>query len=932
MTRALSITRIAALLAMLTTLCSCLSDRPLQSRLGSKAERADDAVGFVSVSTPLFTPLDEPVGGDKRLDFTKLASWEKATIDLAAPSFGTEKLTYDLFNLALSVKLATISQTIVENTTRAVGDGSDANQPLVSTSPPDPADDGTKPKTTPNTRSVTRTYKSASVPDAAQPPQLSDTIKLAMAKLLSKDNRTYSLPPDVLATLAASLQTYIVNLEEVYNVDGFDYRHGLSGRYVPYKVHFTVTAEPGWYSRYQQYDAVVEVELSLLKDPCKQTCQRCHDDDSDDIVILHVSPLETAQSITEFAASMAEFGAAVSASGSASSDLAFNAEAQRLSLAAQRLEGARAHKTFTVGFPSSNRIRIRFLADRVGTMVGRDLQPVSRILTATVLVPATAAGRLDARVLATSSRETIKDYCALVKSKKTKGRANEAVRGSLADSLQGIGAQIAKFHPNDPFLKVVFRQAVAAIRSGEKAAHILTPLATLIRQEVPTKIPTDVRPAILALIGHETIRWDNLFCYFKNADADEIRQAFEMAVAPQQIFAPGESPHPCNNTDNAPAAAGLELVRALAMEIRAVGRERFETNDALIKTSLAGNRESERVFVAALTFQLMYRLYLMERAFSDVEAQLQVQSSARKAKLDQERDKVQALLCGARCGLGVKAYFAPTMFGADGGVTPPRDYWLIGTQPPDQRVLAADLKSPRVAPIPPWMGPLDDRLKIISAEGFFTANLADGTLPEDAKDPEAAQRASALRRGRAVVRVTYHAPPMILDAQEKLIHLTDVYARVQGVGPAAARSTCDTSKEPGVCAAGAFCRLLPRENDVVIEVRDVDLSRIVKTDLSEAPSLRAVLQLIVVPKGCGPDDAWVGGTAQVTTTELVLAPQPTAGAAPPRRTVPAKTPTPAEKKEFLPEFGKPESTDTPPKAQQGKQPAETQPDCTPKDD
>ena len=1049
--------RVAAGLCLLV-LCGCLSDRPLRDRRGATGDRADDAVGHVTVSTPLFSPLDEPLNGRKRLDLDQLLTWKQVKLSLTAPSFAQSEATYDLFSLAVAVQLASSTEEVSSDqrtTTPVTGGGTgdacvtlfcDADEdgefdtterPMVAMEvtatltknldetdvdepqsrkattdengrvcfdlddgfwvltptgpretgvsprindgkvtlrvedgksdpglmpflcpPPKAGDPGTSYRS--NTRSIeppkpmTKVEREALLKktrlDPCDKPQ--KAILDAITSLITQDaERNFSLPPDVLATLTASIDTYMTNLEEFYNVDGFDYRNGLSGRYVPYKAHFQVTAEPGWFSRYRKYDAVVDVELSLLEEPgCAEPL--CKDKQCDEIIVLHVSPLETAQTINEFAAAMTEFAVALRAAGSPATNVSVDAQAQRLNAAAERLQGTRAHNTMVVGFPASNRVRLRFVADRVATDTGRDLQPVSRIMTATVLVPADAAGRLDARSLTLESKEKAEAYKELLRSSGVKDAANADVRNTVAQMLEDVGHNIAAAQSQggrqaDPFLKTVIQQAALAVKAGESVSAVLPPLLTLLRDQVPETFRGPIHDAIFATLkgvssenvtgAIKELPWIDVFAKMRVASNLQIVEAFRLSARrhdsedvvvnelAKMIRRLGsmdvglDGPTAAALVEDAPTTKSTSQLLEDELDTQKLDRRKEETDEQYARRKQLLEFDARRTWLVCKTLRVLHRMFLMEHAFDDMGFRLQGKLDQHRFDLGKQQDAVKKMLCGARCGVQVSAYFSPTMFGPSGDRLPPRDY-LFNVDPPDARVRAATQRSARVAPIPPWMGPLDDHLKIIRVEGTFapghsvaanrsvanakstfsgakTAVKAAETALADAGDDEnkkkAAEKALATANaalvdattnlqqartmartvasdGRAVIRVEYSAPTLLLDSQESLVHVTEVYARVLGLGEVQCRATAGTDGTQE-CGAGGFCRILPGNNEAVIEIPHIDLTLAAGSD--DTKLIRAYVQLVAVPLKLSPHTAWSRGAAEIATSEVLLVPQ-----------------------------------------------------------
>ncbi len=220
----------------------------------------------------------------------------------------------------------------------------------------------------------------------------------------------------------------------------------MSTDYVPYKVHLTVTMEPGWYSRYHQYDGLVEVTLTPggglppLGDVARRLAQgveslsggepiegleagilkRLRDEAfeslprelvrlsgckvklecaqelvrtqvraqvaNNDLWILTATPAEEAQTIEEMTAALTRMSHALAAGGRVGSAASVAGDVKFLRERARRLEGLRTNKTMIVSFTGPNTLRVRFRSAIAPTKHEYDLQPVTRVVTAIVLV------------------------------------------------------------------------------------------------------------------------------------------------------------------------------------------------------------------------------------------------------------------------------------------------------------------------------------------------------------------------------------------------------------------------------------------------------------------------------------------------------------------------------------------------------------------
>ncbi|MEO0477968.1 MAG: hypothetical protein AAF196_00665 [Planctomycetota bacterium] len=305
----------------------------------------------MTISSPLFTPLDALPGDDRRLSFGDLSDEERLADWINSPIVSLSEARYSGTELALVAELAGTAVSGTETVTEALQNG-ELEQTL--------------------DRNQERTFETPDVPESTNGSQLTapSSVASALQTLLERSDNSYRLSPDQVASLVAAYKTYMVNLEEYFNVEGIDYDTGHLGDYVPYKVHFTVSAEPGYYTRYHQYDAIAELTLG---------------ENANDVRVLTVSPLETSQTLDQFRATFDSFKSTLEASGQGG-PAAARGSIKRINELARRLEGLRENKTLIVGFPAANQIRVRFRPSVVPTDEEQDLQPRSRVLTAIVLV------------------------------------------------------------------------------------------------------------------------------------------------------------------------------------------------------------------------------------------------------------------------------------------------------------------------------------------------------------------------------------------------------------------------------------------------------------------------------------------------------------------------------------------------------------------
>lgn len=407
----------------------------------------DDAVGSITVSTPLFTPIETAVRDGKRLAFGDLRNEHKLATAIQQAQVGITNVEYRALETALAAKFEG-SKLDLTQTTRTTSQS------------PGSADDQTS-----REESRTKTFRSPEVKEAPTTPETPKDIESALVAVLQRSAASYKLPPDELASLIAAYKTYMVNLEEYFNVDGFGLEQGHVTDYVPYKMHLTVSAEPAWFTRYHDHEAVVELELLAQgrerpvieqrvrpckcdgkgkgKGKCKRTrkrdcrceskrqcgCERTPDCKSScpvcrthaacaagqgalwqpsegsrppqpatpscaprvsppsphDVLVLTASPIETAQTIEQMTAALVRVANATNLAGSFQ-QAAVDASVKFVRERAKRLQGLRSNKTMTVSYPGPNKLRIRFRPSIVPSDDQLDLQPTSRVLTAIVLV------------------------------------------------------------------------------------------------------------------------------------------------------------------------------------------------------------------------------------------------------------------------------------------------------------------------------------------------------------------------------------------------------------------------------------------------------------------------------------------------------------------------------------------------------------------
>ncbi len=308
-------------------------------------EPRSQAIGTVHVSTPLFTPLD-PFRQDRALDFKGLRDEQYLDARVNQANMSVSNVTTRQVELVGAVAFA----------------GKRPADPAaaVATDPTAPAPDPAAP--------AVPTPEPTLAPDAAAQQQV--------AALLGSSGARHLLMPDEVATIVASLKLYMVSLEDYYNA-GAIYNDALRSHpnWVPYRVHFTVTTDPGWFTQLNAYDAIAEVAIG----------------NPDEVQVLTVIPSQNTQAFEQFSATFKTLATSVSAEG-CRNRVAARAAVRALRTAAERLEGLRANTTFTASALAGNKVRLRFRPSLVPGKGQLELQPLSRIVTAVVLVrPESAA-------------------------------------------------------------------------------------------------------------------------------------------------------------------------------------------------------------------------------------------------------------------------------------------------------------------------------------------------------------------------------------------------------------------------------------------------------------------------------------------------------------------------------------------------------------
>lgn len=371
-------------------------------------EKWDVSVGRITMSTPLFRPVKEAKTGEKGpLDFgtkksiTELyTALQKSGLDisnvqarirefqLAAALQGTLSTTESTQESALAASLAGslgldgkasggIDPTIKDVTALQQLLESILSSAEISTAISAAAEGKGSVSNTSKTTTVDAPPEvSTDLPDLATLP---DGIAAKMVGLLERSEVERVVPQADLANLAGSLAVHMANMEQYYFPGSWvgDLK-SISADWAAYQVNFNVSAEPGWYTHLNQYDGVVEATFNLLNKEGEAPLDGS-------VKVLSVVPFEEAQAISEIDAALDSMSTAVSLSA-AFQAIGIKGAYKDLRQLTTRLDGLRTTNTMNVSYPRENTVAIRMRPPAVPNRNGRDLQPRSRVFTATMLV------------------------------------------------------------------------------------------------------------------------------------------------------------------------------------------------------------------------------------------------------------------------------------------------------------------------------------------------------------------------------------------------------------------------------------------------------------------------------------------------------------------------------------------------------------------
>ncbi|QOV91051.1 hypothetical protein [Humisphaera borealis] len=326
---------------------------PTADQGGPRTALSDDEqnrVGMVTISQPIFHPIVDESDDSTNIDFGKLKDVDALWDELSKPNIGAATIALSQRSFAASVAVAgpTIDKTQTQTLNTSGGKVTE--------------------NTTTSTSTVAQKTPAAPAVPAALGPGSAEDRLLA---LLAASGAKPTLPPDVRASLVQSYRAYMQNIEAFANRGDF-----IEEGWLPYRVQFMLTAEPGWYTAKNDYDAVAHVAFGK---------------DKDSIQVVSVMPTETAQVIEDLNASFRSFALALALSGGYG-PVAGSAEVKSLEALAERLEGQRMNTNLIVSYPKANEVRVRVRPSLTGVRGNqRDLQPTSRLMTAIVRVPKKAA-------------------------------------------------------------------------------------------------------------------------------------------------------------------------------------------------------------------------------------------------------------------------------------------------------------------------------------------------------------------------------------------------------------------------------------------------------------------------------------------------------------------------------------------------------------
>ncbi len=240
----------------------------------------------------------------------------------------------------------------------------------------------------------------STAPDAATTSELPSAVQEKLVSLLGPSANTYTLNAFDTIHLMAQLHSEMVNIEAFNNFDGiFDSNQFFSsdaswpsaGVWAPYRMQFTVTVNPGWYTDKRGYDAVIEIQIPEL--PLCNKGEQCEKGDPccdrnappREVKFMAVVPQESEQTVTELTSAMNELKLAGKFSGTIQS-IAIQGAINKVSALAKRLEGPCENVLHLVTYPTENTVRIHIRPTRVPNNDKAVIKPTNMLLTAYVLI------------------------------------------------------------------------------------------------------------------------------------------------------------------------------------------------------------------------------------------------------------------------------------------------------------------------------------------------------------------------------------------------------------------------------------------------------------------------------------------------------------------------------------------------------------------
>lgn len=759
---------------LLPLVCGCVSEDYLEPRVAPRGVSSADAVGFVSASAPLFSPMDSPRGVADRLEFGDLKDEERILKYLSQSNFSAKSLEAESFRLQIAAKIASVVTDIRREELRRVNGGippESAVPPPANTTPAEggASDEATDAPKTEVFREDRRTSEMQSPrPFDAQSFTLpghdllaakgsdGQTLLARLVDLLAPDasTRPTHLAMDELVTHIASLKTYMVNLEEYHNVKGYDYARGHSNSYVPYRVQFTVTAEPGWFSKHGQHDAVCEVKFNLPPIECDDDpqCDACGNRVKVRMpIVLSATPAEVGQTMNEFAALVTQQAVQASLSVPIQDFAQVGANAERLRLVASQLQGMRIHKTLAVGFPSSNSVRIRFMAQRAADPRGHELQAVSRLITAIVLVPKRIANEkgepvtLDARELARNDAELDLQTEHLATALRGFTCYGQQLRDDLHFAVQAFRSALGT-PPHPPLANHLENATTLA---GELAYEALAVTTKSVESPFPDtadveEAKANVKDALKGLLLATPRLVREQFSpqlkqalaaasRAKNADAT-LLEAQALNFLEERWESAGQSD--LNQLSNTEKKRMIWELEGDPLPGRA---DPSPGLDGASESAQTGMRLPVEGLLKAIT-EAFSRAYLGIGQIKIVASTFE--NSQAQTDWEMHRERVRRFLEGGACYFGVSGWYAPTVRDHRGRWNPPRNY-LLRTYPVANRLVARVQCEQYTTPIPPWMGPLAEQPQVHdnddeSPKAFFSA--ASSVLTSAYRDAHVASR------------------------------------------------------------------------------------------------------------------------------------------------------------------------------------------------